>query len=197
VTLPLVPLRAALGAAFLLLQAQAAPFVFDLWPGEGRPRFTARAAVLELRQEPSTAAAVATRLTVVRGAAVRFDETRVRTVRAGRIVVLSAGSLRGRDLGATDHLTREAYYAGGPSRDFPLAVGAVLEHLQDRAEGTCFVRVAGSVVDAESCPTYDTTKFRVESAPAVEWWVRVLDGGRPVGWLLVTDATVRQGPRSF
>lgn len=195
--LPLVPLRAAFGAALLLLQAQAAPFVFDLWPGEGRPRFTARATALELRMEPSSAAAVAGRLSVVRGAAVRFDETRVRTVRPGRIVVLLPGTLRGRDLGVTDHLSRDAYDAGGPSQDFPLAAGAVVEHLQDRAEGTCFVRIAGHVVDAEACPTYDAAKYRVESAPVIEWWVRVLDGGRPAGWLLVTDAAVRQGPRTF
>ena len=189
--------RCVLGGALLLLQTQSAPFVFDLWPGEGRPSFTARAATLELRQEPSTAAPVATRLAVSVGSAVRFDETRVRTVRPGRVVVLAAGSLRGRDLGATDHLTADAYYAGGEPRDFPLAPGAVIEHLQDRAEGTCLVRLAGRVVDAESCPTFDETKYRVESPPAVEWWIRVVSAGRPQGWLLVDPAVVRQGRRSF
>lgn len=196
-SLPAVPARAALGGVLLLLQAQSAPFVFDLWPGEGRPSFTARASALELRQEPSAAAAVATRLTVTVGAAVRFDETRVRTVRPGRVVVLAAGSLRGRDLGVTDHLTRDAYYAGGEPRDLPLAVGAVIEHLQDRAEGTCLVRLAGRVVDAESCPTFDESKYRVESRPAIEWWIRVVSAGRAQGWLLVDSAVVRQGRRSF
>ena len=62
--------------------------------------------------------------------------------------------------------------------------GTSLEYLQYRAEGTCFVRLMGEVIDTDVCPAFDD-KFRVMAEPVTEWWVRVLISGKPKEWLLV------------
>ena len=189
--------RALWTVGAVLLQTQAATFVSGLWPGEGRPSFSARGTALALRATPDGTAAVASRLAVARGAAVAFDETRVRTVRPGRIVPLVAGTLRGSDFGSVVFLSSDEYYADHPVQDVRFEPGVAIEYLQDRAEGSCLVRLAGRVIEAESCPSFDEGRFRLESRPTTEWWIRVVSGGHPAGWLRVDSATVRLGRREF
>ena len=75
--------------------------------------------------------------------------------------------------------------------------GDVIEYLQYRAEGTCFVRVGDQVVDAHPCPAQDDAKFRVATKPKTEWWIRVVVERVPVGWALVDGRGIKQNGRTF
>lgn len=96
----------------------------------------------------------------------------------------------GRDLGKISYLARDAYYGSGfPNVTVEVNPSMVFEYLQYRAEGTCFVRIGGRVLDAKPCPVSDTSRFRTAGDPEITWWVRVhiVDHGH--GWLLVSDST--------
>ena len=71
-----------------------------------------------------------------------------------------------------------------------VSAGDTFDYLQYRSEGTCFVRVAGKTMDAELCPT-ERKEFRLDARPTTEWWIHLTVNGKPAGWLLVTDATVK------
>lgn len=184
----------------LVLVAQTPPSVFEieLWPGEGRPQFQAVATALAIRETPSMSATITRRLAVTKGQQIRFDETRFLTIESGEFEVLSATTLTGRSLGNTRFLSREAYYRGPfPFAEVPLKDGERIEYLQYRAEGTCFVRVGADVIDATPCPTQDERTFRVLGEPKTEWWIRIVVGGVPTGWVMVEQATIQVSGRSF
>ena len=127
-----------------------------------------------------------------------FDDTRFRTVQVGEICVLSFTRVTGFNLGAIGRLSRDEYYKGKFSPAlFELQPGATVEYLQYRAEGTCFIRVAGNVVEAEPCPTNNKSKIRLETEPKTEWWIHIvlLDGSK--GWVLVTESTVKVVKRQY
>jgi hypothetical protein len=181
-------------AILLMRLAQSAPqpiFEVDLWPGEGRPVFAASAARLQLRETPTESARVVATWTGRLGQVLVFDETRYRTTQVGRFAVLIPTIMTGRQLGDTKRLSRADYYSGkfGPAR-LNLHTGDVVEYLQYRAEGTCFVRVAGAAIDADPCPNQQHEAFRLETEPKTEWWIHVIQDDLK-GWLLVTEATVR------
>ena len=75
--------------------------------------------------------------------------------------------------------------------------GLNIEYLQYRAEGTCFVRLSGVVIDADPCPINDKAMFRLETEPKIEWWIHVVLPDNSVGWLLVTDSRVKLVDREF
>ena len=115
----------------------------------------------------------------------------------GQIQVLSAGTITGRVIGTAPLLTREAYYKETfPQGTTHVQPGDVIEYLQYRAEGTCFVRVQGRVLDAMPCPSENESSFRVVSQPMTEWWIRVVVDGEPLGWVLVEATTVYLSRRS-
>jgi hypothetical protein len=181
-------------AILLIVIAQSTPqavFETELWPGEGRPVFAASAARLQLREGPTESARVVATWTGRLGQVLAFDETRYRTTQAGRFTVLTPTLMTGRRLGDTQRLSRADYYSGkfGPAR-LNLNTGDVVEYLQYRAEGTCFVRVAGAAIDADPCPNQQQKAFRLETEPTTEWWIHIVQDDLK-GWLLVTDATVR------
>lgn len=60
-----------------------------------------------------------------------------------------------------------------------------------RPRHTCFVRAGGSVIDAAPCPTEKPAEFRLDAKPITEWWIHLIENGRPRGWLLVTDASAK------
>lgn len=172
-------------------------FETALWPGEGRPVIESVASSLDLRREPSASSESAGTLRVTPGQRLQFDETRYRTIRPGRIVALTDSTVSGRRLGAVRMLSREDYYSDRFERGtVAVPAGTGFELLQYRAEGTCFVRIGGTVIDADTCPI-DSRRFRVESQPAVEWWIRVVRDGKPMGWLLLSDATAKVVRREF
>ena len=172
--------------------AADATFTVDLWPGEGRPIFEAVATQLRLHEQPSTSSRVVDIARVRPRQRLSFDETRYRTMKPGRFLVLTPTTITGRTLGDVGRVSRADYYSAsfGPAR-VAMQAGDRIEYLQYRAEGTCFVRTGGSVIDAAPCPTEKPAEFRLEAKPVTEWWIHVVEDGRPRGWLLVTDASAK------
>jgi hypothetical protein len=182
----------------LFAQAPDGVFEIELWPGEGRPQFQAVSSELALRESPTTSGRIVQRLNVSSGQDIAFDETRYRTTEPGHVQVLAASSIAGRLLGQIRSLTRTAYYTGQfPPQSVAVKAGDVIEYLQDRAEGACFVRVANQVIDADPCPTQDDRAFRLTGEPKIEWWIRVVVGRAPVGWVMVDENVLTQSGRSF
>jgi hypothetical protein len=179
-----------------LQSAAGAVFESDLWPEEGRPVFEAVGPPLSLHEEPSVSSKVTRRLSVKSKQRLVFDQTRYRTVKPGRLTVLVATALKGRVLGDITRLSAADYYSGRfPAASVTLSAGDAIEYLQYRAEGTCFVRVDGKTIDAETCPAHENTQFRLDVEPSVEWWIHITISGKPAGWLLITDATVKEVDR--
>ena len=177
----------------LLLQSErGAVFEVDLWPGEGIPVFEAVAPQLQLHEVPSAASRVVETLAVKPKQQLTFDGTRYRTMKAGRFRVLARTTVTGRVLGDIGRLSRRDYYSGkfGPAM-VDVVPGDAIEYLQYRAEGTCFIRIAGSVIDADLCPTHTKAVFALEAEPVTEWWIQITRSGKPVGWLLITGSTAR------
>ena len=186
--------RMSLAALLLVLTAQAASgvvFEVDLWPGEGRPVLAAGRSRLELRESPSESAKVVATWTGRVGRRLTFDDTRYRTATPGRVVAIGSATITGRDLGEVSRLSLSDYYSGSYAAvRVAVKAGDAVEYLQYRAEGTCFVRVAGRAIDADPCPTQQPNSFRLEVTPTTEWWIHIVDG-KTRGWLLITDRSAR------
>lgn len=174
------------------------PFEIALSPGEGRPVVQSVASVLELREQPYGSAQIVLKLAVAPGQRLQFDETRFRTIRPGHLHALVATTVTGRRLGAIRALSRADYYSGKyPGIAIEVKAGDAVEYLQYRAEGTCFVRIAGVVIDSDPCPHDNRDVFRLVADPEVEWWIRLVNDDGPLGWLLLTDKTARVVDREF
>jgi hypothetical protein len=179
-------------------QADVPVFEIDLWPGEGRPVFESVTRSLGLRELPSASSKITDTVKITLGQQLPFDDTRFRTTQVGEIRVLSLTRVTGRNLGTIVRLSREEYYKGKFSPALvELQPGSTVEYLRYRAEGTCFVRIAGSVIDAESCPTNDKSKYRVETEPKTEWWIHIVLSDGSKGWVLVAESTVKLVNRQF
>ena len=179
----------------VVLSLQSAPgavFESDLWPGEGIPVFEAVAQQLRLHEAPSAASKVVAILTVKPKQRLTFDGTRYRTMKVGQFRVSAPTAVTGRTLGEISRLSRSDYYSGrfGAAR-VDVARGDPIEYLQYRAEGTCFVRIAGSVIDADPCPTQKRAEFTLVAEPVTEWWIQITIAGQSVGWLVITDSTAK------
>jgi hypothetical protein len=166
-------------------------FEVELWPGEGIPVVTAVRDHLPLLRSPSPEAANAESLSVPIGTRIAYDSTRVQTIAPAMVRVTDSSVVRGRFFGAVHLLTRDRYYSDA-LRDtvIALAPSEHFEYLQPRAEGSCFVRIRGSVVEANPCPTHDSASFMVSGEPELRWWIFV-SGGAASGWLLVSDSTAK------
>jgi hypothetical protein len=180
-----------------LVQTEAA-FEVALWPGEGRPIIQSVASELELREQPFGSAKTVLKLATAPGQRLQFDETRFRTTRPGQLQAVVATTVTGRRLGAIRTLSRADYYSDKfPDGIVKVDAGEVVEYLQYRAEGTCFVRSAGVVIDASPCPREDRDSFRVVTEPVLEWWVQLVSDDKPIGWLILTDKTAKVVDREF
>jgi len=179
-------------------EAPAILFTVDLWPGEGVPVIETRRQRLLLRAMPDPDAPVIDTLRGAIGRRLSFDSTRFQTVRAGTLRVLDSIRLTGREIGTDNHVTRDQYYLQ-PLREvaIPVVAPSTVEYLQDRAEGTCFIRVDGKVIDANPCPAFTTDHVRVEREPITRWWIRVRGQGGASGWILVSDSTAQSTRREF
>ncbi len=173
-------------------------FQVELWPEEGIPQFHATGAALALHEDPARSIPLARVVRDVEaGTPIQFDATRYQTLRPGRIAVLEADTIRGRNLGTISYLSREEYYGQHPAEEWPVMPGDTIDYLQYRAEGTCFVRIDGTVVDAEQCPALFGDSFELTSEPLLDWWIRVVLDHSPAGWLLVDNAVVTEVGRGF
>jgi hypothetical protein len=192
-------LFAALLTLLLTSTVQAdVPFEIALWPGEGRPVVQSVASVLPLREQPFSSAKTVLTLAATPGQRLQFDETRFRTTRPGHLQAVVATIVTGRRLGSIRVLSRADYYSGKfPDTETKLNAGDFVEYLQYRAEGTCFVRIDGIVIDANPCPHANRDVFRLVAEPTVEWWIRLVNDDKPIGWLLLTDKTAKVVDREF
>jgi hypothetical protein len=172
-------------------------FELDLWPGEGIPVVHPVRSELALHGAASLSAPVATVVRVPLNTPLQYDTTRYQTIRPGRVRVLTSAKVLGRDFGDIRRLSSEAYYRGGARpASLDVAPTTIFDYLQYRAEGTCFVRIEGRVVDADPCPVQDKTAFRLESDPRLLWWIHVRTANG-AGWLVLSDTTVREVSRTF
>lgn len=179
-------------------EVRATPlFEVELWPGEGIPIITAVRDTLPLLRSPSPGAANTGSLKVPRGSRITYDSTRVQTIAPAMVRATDSAVVRGRYLGAMRLLSRDRYYSDAiHDTTIALAPSERLEYLQPRAEGSCFVRIDGSVVEANPCPTFDSERFAVSGEPELRWWVFAA-GDSTDGWLLVSDSTARVDGRDF
>lgn len=166
-------------------------FEIELSPGEGVPMVEAVPGTIPLRRIPSVTAPVFDTIAAARVRRLEFDSTRYQTIEPAPVTARTAATIRGRLLGDIRYLSRTQYY----SRAFrqtvvPLQAGDRFEFLQYRAEGSCFLRVVGNVIEADPCPTHDTTHFTARTEPATRWWIRVHTPSAS-GWLLLADSTAR------
>ena len=79
---------------------------------------------------------------------------------------------------------------------FRLAAGERVDYLVMRAEGSCFVRVRGVVVEAEPCPTANPSGFRLKEGPKTELWVHASSSNLN-GWVLVDEDAIKIVDREF
>ena len=202
---PLILLSVCLVSAFIAHPdftrvSQRSPGVFEvgLWPGEGRPKFRAVAKELPIRHVPSVSSPIVRRLRVSAGQPVTFDQTWYRTDEAGTLQVLARASISGRLFGSVRKISRDAYYSRAVSEQ-PIVFDKdeVVEYLQNRAEGTCFLRTAGQVFEADPCPARKNPAFRLITEPKTEWWIRVVVARVPIGWVMIGNETVEESGRSY
>ena len=183
-------MQPALIVLFLLLQNSGTIFEIDLTPYEHTWVFEAVATQLQLHELPYTSSRISKPLKVSRGQRIPFDDERYRTIRAGRIRALMTSRVMGRIIGKVDHLSREDYYSYKyPEANIQMNAGATFDYLQYRAEGSCFVRIHGDVVDC-GCPIFDKSKFRLEAEPKVQLWIHAVVG-EARGWLMVTNSILK------
>ncbi|HET9426367.1 MAG TPA: hypothetical protein VFO55_13440 [Gemmatimonadaceae bacterium] len=172
-------------------------FEVDIWPGEGIPVIEAVRDSLPLLGAPRIGAPVTGTLTVRRGQPIEYDSSRYQTLAGVEVRVRAPTTISGSRIGPVRFLSIARYYSGADKDTvFDVAPSTAVELLQYRAEGTCFIRIDGDVVNAEACPTFDTTRFASSGEPRTLWWIRVR-GQSATGWLLLSDSTARAVRRTF
>lgn len=177
--------------------APKAVFSTDLWPGEGTPVLVAKGDSLGLKAAPSTSSKDISRVRTKPGERLSFVETRYVTTEGGLLRAREASVLEGRRFAGSGTISRDGYYASNvPAGRISVNPSQTLDYLQDRAEGTCFVRIEGVLLEASDCPANDPDRFELLREPVVEWWVR-LDSPGAKGWLKVDDSSVRELEREF
>lgn len=195
-------LSACSGQAEPLLTAtpprEVALFSVDLWPGEGIPVIELQRPSLPLYADPDPHAAVLDSLHGRVGQRVAFDSTRYQTIESGTMSVHGDFQLSGRDLGNVRRVTLERYYQPDVAEvSIPVDAPSTIDFLQYRAEGTCFVRIAQRVIDAQPCPGFGRESVQVVREPLTRWWVLTRGSAGVSGWLLVSDSTARAVRREF
>ena len=191
--------RVAQGAE-ALPKGPLSQFESEFWPEEGRPVFAARVRRLILYERPDLNSPIAGEIELDAGERVVYSLFRYRTVRPGRVVVVKGeAELSGRNLGATNYVSRDNYYEdGGETLRVALSRGDQLGYLQYRAEGSGFVRWRELVIVVPFLPWNELdTAFDLLSEPVAESWVRVeVERLGAVGWVLA-DAQLAEVDREF
>ena len=181
-----------------ITRSPPAVFTIDVSPGEGIPVMQAMRASLPLRLAPDLASPIVDVVGARVGERVPFDSTQFQTVAAGHMVVTDTLTLTGRNLGPVRHLSREQYYRSSRAdTSITMPPNAQIEFLQHRAEGTCFVRLDGNVIDARRCPVLDTERVRIDREPVTRWWIGLRGQDDRFGWIVVSDTTIKSVRREF
>ena len=167
----------------LVMQAGAAVFESELPPGNDRILYMWETATPQLRAEPYQSAQVVKTLDAVRNHIVEYDSTRFRTISAGGLVAMRGVRLFGRDFGSRRFVSTLEYREKRPVRSWDIAVGDTLRYLLYRAEGTCFVQLVQTVIEAQPCPIEQPEDWKTLRDARTELWIRVTTVGRPLGWV--------------
>ncbi|HEU6452525.1 MAG TPA: hypothetical protein VFT57_13985 [Gemmatimonadaceae bacterium] len=190
--------RPAADSAAQRSETRTAPvFEIGLWPGEGIPVIAAVRDELPLLRSPSPESGSAGSLSAAAGARITYDSTRLQTISPATVKVTDSAVVRGRFLGAVHVLSRDRYYSDAfHDTTIALTRSERFEYLQPRAEGSCFVSIDGSVVEANPCPTHDSASFALSGEPELRWWIFAASDSAS-GWLLVSDSTAKVVRREF
>lgn len=182
-----------------LVCIQANAFESGMLPGEGPKQIIATVEQMNLHRAPSSFSRIARKLKLDKGAEIKFDEVRFRTIKPGLFVAERSGSFDGSSYGVISYLSREDYYNFAAKwQSFDYARGDTIEYLQYRAEGSGFVRFRGEVISAELLSRKCLPLAQIRD-PITELWIRVIDNNaNPMGWYRVDDDTVKKLlPRSY
>ena len=168
-------------------------FESGMLPGEGHKRILAAADEVTLHHAPSSCSSIAKKLRINRGAEIKFNDVRFRTIKPGLFVAERPGSLEGTDYGPISYLSEEDYIRfRGNWKRFIFSEGDTIQYLQYRTEGSGFVRFRGQVIGAELLSKKSLALVQTRD-PIVEIWIRVTDDeGVSIGWYRVDDDTVRR-----
>lgn len=178
--------------------ARTPVFAAGLWPGEGVPVIHATRDSVAVRAEPLVRSALVGTLAARANQLVEYDSTHYQTIASARATALAPVALEGRDFGDVRFLPRREYQSTSyPRRTVQLDSAGVVEYLQARAEGTCFVRLNDSVMELDACVILDRSKFTVQGEPSVMWWIHTPNAGGSRGWVMVSDSTVKVVHRTF
>ncbi len=172
-------------ASLLVLQSSGI-FEISILQGEGPHVFHARTKQLPLRDGPYVASPIAVSVKTSPGQQLVYDQELSRTTRVGHFKVLAVAQIEGRLFGRLTQVSRRDYYYGSVGRvNSTVVPGTTIQYLQYRAEGSCFVRIDGNVIEVSPCPEIDAAKFKLESEPLTEEWIHVKIGSAN-GWVLVS-----------
>jgi hypothetical protein len=175
--------------------AKDVPFSVDISPGEGKPILRSKGRPLSFHEQPSLDSKSVKEVRFKKGDLVPFERDRVVTTRSGSVEVKAEVALTVRNFGKTDSISVDTYYSEIKAAPLLIKAKESVEYLQDRAEGSCFLRVYGNTVEAEECPGMQATraaasKLVVKTRPQTQWWIFVPSAGGGVGgWTTVSDAS--------
>ena len=102
----------------------------------------------------------------------------------------------GRSIGSIAMLIQVEYDTGRfATVAIPIKSGQNVEYLQDACSRGHASSVLVSVIDAAPCPNQQPNQFRTRLEPITEWWIHVVVSQNAVGWVLVSEATVKEVDR--
>ena len=174
-----------------MLTGNANCFNSEILPGEGTPVYHSKVDVLTLYDEPSLKSKNH-KHKWKRGDLILYKDSRYKTVRNGKIKVVKAVAIPGRDLETAALLTSERYLIDAPDIKIQFKKGDMIDYLQERAEGGCLIRLRGRIIELEYCPWFDESNsdFKTIVEAVTEQWIRVVKKEKPIGWLLIDDKNV-------
>lgn len=188
----LLSITAIVCAIYFQHPVPAVAFETDLMPGEGKPVIVAKME-LKLREKPSTDSLLVKGITIPKGQRINFIETIYRTKKSGLAKVHTSFSSPARTYGTVDSLSRNDYYFKGKQISIDLKEGDTIEYLQERAEGSCFIRYNGEIMAFDLLVYEFNNKLEIIREPETELWVRVIDGNKKsLGWMLLDANTVKE-----
>lgn len=174
--------------------------ILELWPCEGHPQFESTGQELRLHAEPDRKSTVIRSYRPRRGRRILWDKTEYQTIAPAIVKVLRPVTLDGRSFGRICRITSNHYYRGYiENRKLRFKPGEQFEYLQYRAEGACIIRIEDEAIEVERCRWIEDNNntFEMSGEPKTEWWVRVIEANKSLGWLLIDNTHIKWLDRSF
>ena len=163
-------------------------FEIGITPGEGRPKYEVLQNIIEIRKDPSSLSPLIDRVDVEKHTEFEFEDIRFRTTNPSKTKLKANTTLAARSFGCIKYLSRDNYYSGGENIELEISANQEIEYLQYRAEGACFIRVGGSVFEANTCPVTGVEE------PKTELWIKTTIHGVK-GWVLIDNISAKESCR--